>query len=181
VNPQSPATRAAAWALVGGVIASLVLIVPQLPGSARGSRLADYAALAAGLLAVQLGLGASARADAGFRERMQCATIIAAIVSLLTGLGAYLLFAALRPMLLADRYAAQQRALAGSSAAPERLTRELVSLADRKAQYLDPAFQAFSTAGTLFFFGMLLGPFGAWRAHVARRLRPPPARAGGSG
>src|SRR5208282_2039876 len=123
---------------------------------------------------------ASARPGAGFRERIQCATLIAAAVSLTTGLGAYVLFAVLRPTLLADRFAAQQRALAGSALGTERIAHELVSLAARKAQYLDPLFQALSTAGTLFFFGMLLGAYGAWRVHVASRLRPPPARPGAS-
>ncbi|HXQ32188.1 MAG TPA: hypothetical protein VN790_09515 [Steroidobacteraceae bacterium] len=175
-----PVRLSLAWGLGGGIVASLILIAPPLLGAAPGGRLADFGALAAGLLAVQLGLGASARPGAGFRERMQCATIIAATVSLTTGLGAYVLFAVLRPTLLADRYAAQQRALARSAPGTERITHELVSLAARKAQYLDPLFQALSSAGTLFFFGMLLGAYGAWRVHVASRLRPLPARPGAS-
>jgi hypothetical protein len=179
VSAVRPATLALSWGLGGGVVASLALIAPHLLGAAPDSRLADYGALVAGLLAVQLGLGASARPGAGFRERMRCATLVAATVSLATGFGAYVLFAVLRPMLLADRYAAQQRAVAGSGAGAERMSKELLSLAARKAQYLDPVFQALSSAGTLFFFGMLLGAYWAWRVHVASRLRPRPPPSNG--
>jgi len=181
VSAGRPATIALAWGLGGGIVASLVLIVPHLAGAAPASRLADYGALAAGLLAVQLGLGASARPAAAFRERMQCATVVAVTVSVITGLAAYLLFAVLRPTLLAIRFAAQQRAAAGSMSGAPRGARELASLAAHKAQYLDPLFQSVSTAATLLFFGLLLGAYGAWRVHVASRLQPPPARAGLTG
>jgi hypothetical protein len=167
----TPRSLALAWGLGGGVLAALVMVVPELLARPGGGRLAGYAGLAAGLIAVHLGTRAATTADAGFGARLVNAALLAASVSLLAGLGLYGLFARLRPELLAARFSAYQQSVAASGAPAERIARELARLAASRAQYLDAGYQALSSASTLFFFGMLLGGYGAWRAHRLGRLR----------
>jgi len=169
---MQPPAAALAWGIGGGVVAALVMVVPELLAAPGGGRLSEYAGLAAGLLAVHLGTRAAARAGPGFGARLGNATILALSVSVVAGLGLYALFANLRPGLLAARLLAYERAVSASGAPPERVARELARLTALRAEYLDAAYQALSSASTLFFFGMLLGGYGAWRSHVAAHLRP---------
>ena len=162
---------ALAWGLGGGAVATLIMLIPELVARPGGGRLAEYGGLVAGLLAVHLGSRAIARGDLSFGARLRDAALLATSMSLLVGLGLYGLFALWRPGLLAARFASYQEALAASGAPPERIARELAHLAASRAGYLDAGYQALSGASTLFFFGMLLGGYGAWRAHVARALR----------
>ena len=167
----SPRSLALAWGLGGGVLAALVMVVPELLARPDAGRLAEYAGLAAGLIAVHLGTRAAAREDSGFGARLANATLLAASVSLIAGLGLYALFAGLRPGLLAARLSAYQQSVSTSGAPAERIARELARLAASRAEYLDAGYQALSSASTLFFFAMLLGGYGAWRAHLVGRLR----------
>ena len=162
---------ALAWGFGGGVVAGLVMVVPELASHPGGGRLAAYGGLAAGLIAVHLGTRAAARVDASFGARLGNATLLAASVSLLVGLSLYGLFARLRPGLLAERFSAYQHSVAVSGAPAERIARELGRLAASEPKYLDAGYQALSSASTLFFFSMLLAGYGAWRAHLVRRLR----------
>lgn len=168
---MQPLARSLAWGLGGGVVAALVMVIPELTAAPGGGRLPEYGGLAAGLIAVHLGTRAAARVDSPFGARLRNAALLAASVSLLVGLSLYSLFAVLRPGLLATRLAAYEHSVAASHAPPERIARELARLVTSRAEYLDAGYQALSSASTLFFFGMLLGGYGAWRVHLARRLR----------
>jgi hypothetical protein len=163
---------AARAGVVGGLLACLAAIVPALLVPGTDARFASYAAILVTLIAVQLGTRAAAAApgDAGFRARLAAATLIAALVAVLDGLGLYLLYAALRPGLLVTRYAAYEAQLWSSGLAQERLAQGLAALTARRAQYLDPVYQAAEGAGTLLFCGLVLGAYLAFRAHVAARL-----------
>jgi hypothetical protein len=163
---------AAAAGLLGGVLAGLAGVLPALLMPATDGHFASYAAILVTLIAVQLGgrAAAAAPADAGFRARLVATATIAALIAVLDGLGLYLLYAALRPGLLAVRYAGYEAQLWSTGLAPERLAAGLAALAARRAQYLDPLYQALEAAGTLLFCGLVLGAFLAFRARVARRL-----------
>jgi hypothetical protein len=163
---------AAAAGLVGGVLAALVGVVPALVAPGTDGRFASYAAVLVALIAVQLGTRAAAAApeDAGFRPRLAAAALIAALVAVLDGFGLYLLYAALKPGLLATRYAGYEAHLWSAGLAPQRLAAGLAALTARRAQYLDPAYQALEGAGTPLFCGLVLGAYLAFRARVAARL-----------
>lgn len=163
---------ATAAGLLGGILACLVAIVPALATSGTDGRFASYAAILVTLIAVQLGTraAAAAPADAGFGARLAAATLIAALVAVLDGLGLYLLYAALKPALLATRYGAYEARLWSAGLAPQRLAAGLAALAARRAQYLDPLYQAVEGAGTLLFCGLVLGAYLAFRARLAARL-----------
>ena len=169
---------AAGAGVVGGLLACLVGIVPALLVPDTDGRFASYAAILVTLIAVQLGTRAAAAAPegAGFRARLGAAAVIAALIAALDGLGLYLLYAALRPGLLAVRYAGYEARLWSAGLAPERLAHGLAALTARRAQYLDPHYQAAEGAGMLLFCGLVLGAYLAFRAHIAARLarRPRP-------
>jgi hypothetical protein len=104
-------------------------------------------------------------------------TTLVLLSSAIVGLALYALYAVLRPDLLAERHAGLMARVRASGRPPDRVAHELERLATQQAQYLDPAWQALGTAGTLLFFGMLLALYSAWRWQVAERLaRGPGAR-----
>ena len=167
-----PLTLAAVAGLVGGVLAGLAGIGPALVTPGANGRFASYAAVLVTLIAVQLGARAAAAAPGGgaFRARLSAAAVISTLVAALDGLGLYLLYAALRPELLAERYGAYEARLWAAGLPPERLAAGLAELTARRAQYLDPLYQAVETAGLLLFCGLVLGAYLAFRARLAARL-----------
>jgi hypothetical protein len=156
-----------AYGLGGGASAALVFLLlgSVAPGAARGG---DFAALAVGVLAVHLGM----RVAGGLAPRalIRRALALATVASATLGLGAYALYAWLRPHLLADRYSSYRQLVAANGAPAGRVAAELARLDATRAAYLDPAYQALSTAGTLFFVALLVGGYAGFRAHLARRL-----------
>ncbi|MBS0393341.1 MAG: hypothetical protein JSR54_01880 [Proteobacteria bacterium] len=106
------------------------------------------------------------------------ATDVAGLVALAHGAALYALYAGLRPGLLAERFAAAGAALRAASLPPERLAQGLAGLAARRAQALDPLYQALEGAVTVLFCGLVLGAYLAFQAQVAARLgrgpRPAP-------
>jgi hypothetical protein len=162
--------------LVGGVLASLAGILPAYLAPAADGRFGLYAAILVTLIAVQLGARAAAAtaADGGFAARLGAAALIAMLVACVDVLGLYLLYAALKPGLLAARYGAYEAQLWAAGLAPARLAAGLAALAVRRAQYLDPLYQALEGAGALLFCGLVLGAYLAFRAQVAARLRRRP-------
>ncbi|HUO96620.1 MAG TPA: hypothetical protein VMT92_10370 [Steroidobacteraceae bacterium] len=171
---MTSAAGAARAGTIGGLAAGLIAIVPALLGSSGDGRIVGYAALLAVLISVQVGARAAALAPAGFAARLAAAALIAVLASALYGLALYLLYAALRPQLLTLRYSAYAAALWTSGLSPERQAAGLAELAARRAQYLDPAYQAVEGAGLALFCGLVLGAYGAFRARVAGRLGPRP-------
>ncbi len=168
--------RAAAAGLVGGLFASLVGILPAFLTPAADGRFGLYAAILVTLIAVQLGARAAAAvAGTGFGARLAAAALIATLVACVDGLGLYLLYVRLKPALLAARYGGYEAQLWSAGLPPERLAAGLAALAARRAQYLDPFYQALEGAGALLFCGLLLGAYLAFRAQVAARLRRRPA------
>ncbi len=161
---------AAAAGIVGGLLACLVAILPALLLPAADGRFASYAAILVTLIAVQLGSRAAAATDAGFGARLGAAALIAALVAVLDALGLYLLYAVLKPDLLAARFGAYEAALWAAALPPARLAAGLAALAARRAQALDPLYQAVEGAGLLLFCGLVLGAFIAFRARIASRL-----------
>jgi hypothetical protein len=163
--------RALGVALSGGGMAGALTIL--LPFTAlHASRLAEYAGLAVGLVAVHLAMRATRGTP--FRARLAAALLVATVVSACVGGASYLLFRGIEPGLLAARYERAQLELQSSGAAPARIDAEMSRLDARKASYLDPAFMAISSAGALFFFAVLLAGFAAFRTYVAERLAPRP-------
>ncbi len=167
-----PLALAAAAGLVGGALACLAGIGPALLTPAANGRFASYATILVTLIAVQLGARAAAAAPdgGGFRARLAAASVIAVLVAVLDGLGLYLLYAALRPGLLAARYGAFEAQLWSAGLPPERLAAGLGELAARRAQYLSPVFQAIEGAAMVLFCGVVLGAYLAFRARLAARL-----------
>ena len=167
-----PLALAAAAGLVGGVLACLVGIAPALATPGASGRFASYAAILVTLIAVQLGARAAAAAPdgGGFGARLGAAAVIAALVAVLDGFGLYLLYALMRPELLAARYGAYEAQLWSAGLPPARLAAGLAELAARRAQYLSPLYQAIEGAGTLAFCGLVLGAYLAFRARLAARL-----------
>ena len=163
---------AAACGVGGGVAAALVVVLPRLGAAGRDDRLADYAGLLIVLMAVHLGSRAAAglRPPAGFGARVGAAVLIASCASSAVGIGLYALYALLRPRLLAERYAFYVTHVRAGGVAAEQSTAALAELAARRAQHLDPSFQALAGAGTVFFCATLLGAFLAFRWRVASRL-----------
>jgi hypothetical protein len=165
---------AARYGFAGGLCASLVMVVPAYVSENATTPLADWGGTLVTLLAVHAGLRAATAApgDAGFGRRIGIATVIATAASAIVAAGLYALYATWRPGLLAARYALYaERLRSGGEAPAGRAAFEVARLAARKAQYLDPAFQAFAAAGTIFFFAMLFGAYSAWHFRVAARLR----------
>ena len=175
---MSPRARrlAVAAGLVGGALAWLAGSVPALVTRGTDGRFESYAAILVCLIAVQLGAhaAAAALADAGFGARLAAASLIAALVALLDGVGLLLLYVVQRPGLLAARYTGYEAQLWAAGLAPGRLAAGLASLAARRAQYLDPVYQALEGAGTVLFCGLVLGAYLAFRARIAARLRRRP-------
>ena len=172
---------AASCGLGGGLVAALVVVLPRLGHAGGDSALADYAGLAVVLLAVHLGSRAAAgpAPGSGFGARFGAAALIATLASSAVGIGLYVLYAELRPALLAERYALYVSRVQAGGVAVERGAAALAELAARRAQYLDPAFQALAGAGTFYFCAMLLGAYLAFRARVAARLGMGAAATGG--
>jgi hypothetical protein len=165
---------AARYGFAGGLCASLVMVVPASLSDAATTPLGDLGGTLVVLLAVHAGMRAATAAEAftGFGRRIGIATVIATGASAIVAVGLYALYAAWRPGLLAARYALyEQRLKSGGGAPAGRAAFEVARLAARKAQYLDPAFQAIAAAGTIFFFAMLFGAYAAWHFRVAARLR----------
>ena len=168
--------RAAAAGLVGGLLAALVEIAPAYLTPAADGRFGLYAAILVTLIAVQLGGRAPAPANGNSGARLGAAALIAALVAAVDALGLYALYAALKPSLLAARYGGYEAQLWSAGLAPARLAAGLAALASRRAQYLDPLYQALEGAGALLFTGLLLGAYLAFRAQVAARLGRRPGR-----
>jgi hypothetical protein len=162
---------AAAAGLVGGILACLAAIGPALVNPGADGRFASYAAILVTLIAVQLGARAAGSLpdDGGFGPRLAAAAVISMFVALLDGLGLYLLYSALQPALLATRYAAYEAHLWSAGLPPARLAAGLGALAARRAQFLDPLYQAAEGAGMLLFCGLVLGAYLAFRARLAAR------------
>jgi hypothetical protein len=163
---------AATAGLLGGLLAGLAGIVPPLLTAGADGRFASYAAILVTLIAVQLGARAAAAAPGGggFRARLAAAAVIAGLIALLAGLALYLLYAGLRPGLLAARYGGYEAQLWSAGLPPARLAAGLAELAARRAQYLDPLYQAAEGGGMLLFCGLVLGAYLAFRARLAARL-----------
>ncbi len=165
--------------LLGGLVSSLCRVGPALMAAAPNTKFTDYAGLLAALLALHMGLRACARARGtpSYASRLVDGSLIVIVESVVLGLALYLLYAVFRPGLLMERYGAYVAGLQASGLETARVLRALADLGARKAQYLDPVFQAVEGAGTLFFAGMLLSTYLAFRARVAERLaRGRPAR-----
>ena len=164
--------RALGAGFAGGCVASLVTVL--VPFTAlRDTRVADYAGLVIGLLAVHLGMRATRAAP--FRARLAAAFLIASVASLCVGAASFVLFRDLQPGLLAERYQHYVRELQSSNAPTARTAAELGRLAERRASYLEPGLQAITAGGTLFFFALLLGGYAAFQTYVAERLPSRPA------
>jgi hypothetical protein len=178
--PRSrPATAAALrYGLGGGALAALAMLLPALAMTGADARLGEYAGTMVALLAIHLGTRAVAVAEPvlAFGRRVRLAVLLVACASGVLGAGLYALYRYLRPDLLAIRYVGLEARLAASREPAARVAAELARLAQQQAQYLDPAFQALTTAGTVFFFGMLLALYSAWRARVLARLGDRPQR-----
>jgi len=159
------------FGVLGGVLASAFVVLP--PALGAGGRLTDYAGMMIAMLAVFFGSRAigAAHPTLGYGRRAVLGTTIVVVASAIVGLALYALYAKLRPGLLGERYLEFQQRVRDSGAPPERVATELERLAMQKAQYLDPAFQALGTAGTLAFFGIVLAMYSAWRWRVLQRLK----------
>lgn len=171
-----PTAIAVRFGLLGGLLATAFIVGPPLLAPSAEGRLTDYVGMMIAMLAVFLGSRAIARAHPRltYGRRIVLGTTVVLLASALVGLALYALYAVLRPGLLADRYASLEARVRASGHPTERIAAELERLATQKAQYLDPAFQALGIAGTLFFFGMVLALYAAWRWQVAQRLPPRP-------
>lgn len=168
------AVRATAVALIagllGGLVADLCLIGWGLVASPPVGRAGEIAGLLGALLVAQAGGRAAARLEPGFGARLKVAALIGAAEAAVSGAGAYLLFAVLRPQLLPERFEAAEQAVRSSGATASRLGAELARLAAMKPEALDAAHQALAVAGLVGFLAVLLGAYGAFRIHAARRI-----------
>lgn len=179
-SQTSPATTITLrYGLGGGALATLAMLLPPLVAPAADARLGEYAGTLVALLTINLGMRAVMAAEPvlAFRRRVGLAALLVACASGVLGVGLYALYRFLRPDLLAIRYTGLEARLAASREPAARVAAELARLAEQKPQFLDPAFQAVSTAGTVFFFGMLLAFWSAWRSRVLARLVDRPNRA----
>ncbi|MCZ8131934.1 MAG: DUF4199 domain-containing protein [Steroidobacteraceae bacterium] len=172
VAPAAPTDIAIRFGLIGGLLASVFIVGPPLLAPALGGALTDYAGLMIAMLAVWMGSRALgvAHPRLPYTRRLVLGSTIVATASLVVGFALYALYAWLRPTLLAERYAALEGRVRASGREPGEVATELERLARQQVQYLDPAFQAVATAGTLFFFGMILALYAAWRWRVVQRL-----------
>jgi hypothetical protein len=159
----SPRSRALVAGLTAGALASAAAVLPLvLAGGA--TRAPEYVALLVVVLGTHVG---SRQAVAGlpappFPVRLRAMTTTALAASALLGVALWLLYATWRPDLLDVRY----RALIVDRAS----TAALADLVARRAQSVDPLFQALSVAGTGFFLAFLTGGFAAYRRRVASRM-----------
>lgn len=178
-----PTAIAVRFGLLGGGLATAFIVGPPLLAPAAGERLTDYVGLMIAMLAIFLGSRAVARAhpQLTYGRRIVLGTTIVVLASALVGLALYALYAVLRPGLLTERYASLEARVRASGRPAERVATELERLATQKAQYLDPAYQALGVAGTLFFFGIVLALYSAWRWQVAQRLGRRPGAGPGQG
>jgi hypothetical protein len=167
-----PTAVAILFGVLGGSLASAFVTLPPLLAAGGGGRLTDYAGLMVAMLAVFFGSRAIGvvHPELGYGRRAVLGTTIVVVASAIVGLSLYALYAWLRPTLLAERYADYEARVRASGQPAERVAAELERLASQQAQYLDPAFQAIGTAGTLAFFGIVLALYSAWRWRVAQRL-----------
>lgn len=171
VQPD-PTAIAIRFGVLGGLLASAFIVLPPLLASGGGGRLTDYAGMMVAMLAVFFGSRAIGvvHPSLPYGRRAVLGTTIVVVASAIVGLSLYALYAWLRPTLLAERYADYVARVRASGQPAERVATELERLASQEAQYLDPAFQALGTAGTLAFFGIVLAMYSAWRWRVAQRL-----------
>ncbi|MEI8258793.1 MAG: hypothetical protein WCJ30_24245 [Deltaproteobacteria bacterium] len=172
VGPVLP--RALAAGAAAGLVAAAVAIVPAL-GSAGDTRLADYAALLVVILGTLGGLRhvVVARPHASFADRLAAMAASAGAACAVLAAGLWRLYAVWRPALLEDRYQAVVVTV-GRRSAPALAEAALADLVARKAQYLDPLFQALSGAVTAFFFATLVGGYAVFRWRVAARVARAP-------
>ncbi|MBS0373043.1 MAG: hypothetical protein JSR73_00560 [Proteobacteria bacterium] len=178
---RRPLALAAVAGIVGGGLAVLLSLGAALLRPLADGRFASYAAVLVTLISVQLGARAAAEAPGGggFGARLGAGATIAAIVAAAEAVGLYVLYAGLRPGLLAARYAAVEAAVAKASLTAAAAARAAAALAARRAQALDPLYQALEGAGLLLFCGLVLAAYLAFRARVVERLtagRPSPRR-----
>jgi hypothetical protein len=169
---RDPTAIAIRFGILGGLLASAFVVLPPLLAPGSGGRLTDYAGMMVAMLAVFFGSRAIGvvHPELTYGRRAVLGTTIVVVASTTVGLSLYALYASLRPALLAERYADYESRVRSSGQPPERIAAELERLASQKVQYLDPAFQALATAGTLAFFGIVLAMYSAWRWRVAQRL-----------
>lgn len=159
----SPRARALLAGVTTGGLAGTSAILPLV--TAGGTpRAPEYVAL----LIVVLGTHVGARhavaglPAASFPVRLTTMTTTALVAAALLGVALWMLYADWRPDLLDARY----RALLADRAS----TGALADLVARRAQSVDPLFQALSVAGTGFFLAFLTGGFTAFRRRVASRV-----------
>jgi hypothetical protein len=159
--------------LIGGALAGFCLIAWALVSAPPVNRAGEILGLIGALLVAQAGGRAAARLEPGFAARLRAASVLALTEAGISAAGAYWLFAGLRPQLLAQRYTAAEQALTSSSDAAPHLSAELARLAAMKPQALDASYQALAVGGLVGFLAVLLGAYGAFRAHALRRGRGP--------
>ena len=167
-----PTAIAIRFGVIGGLLASAFVVLPPLLSPGGGGRLTDYAGMMVAMLAVFFGSRAIGvvHPELTYGRRAVLGVTVVVVASAIVGLALYALYARLRPTLLAERYADYEARVRASGQPPERIAAELERLAAQEIQYLDPAFQALGTAGTLAFFGIVLAMYSAWRWRVAQRL-----------
>ncbi len=161
--------RAFAWGLLGGCLAGLVSLLPALGAPALSPRVAGYAGLIVGLVVIRFGTEKTPGAGASFGQRLALAGLLVTTLAAVTAAALCLEFTWLRPELLSERYAGYQALVRASAVAPATVAAELARLASHRAEYLSAGYQALSDASALFFFGMLLGAYGAWRERTRER------------
>lgn len=164
--------RATLAGIGGGLAAGVASVLPPLLSPATDARVGNVAGLLVALVAVELGTraAAAARPGAATAVRLGEAALVTTLVSAGAGLALYVLYAWLRPGLLAEHYARYEARLKLAGLGTERAAAALAELASRRPEYLDPLFQAAEGAALVFFCGMLLGGYGAFRARLAARL-----------
>lgn len=178
---RTPLALAAVAGTVGGGLAVVLSVGAALLRPVDDGRFASYAAVLVTLISVQLGARAAAEAPGGggFGARLSAGAAIAVMLAVADGVGLFVLYAWLRPGLLAARYAAIEAALAKAPLAAAAAARATAALAARRAQALDPLYQALEGAGLLLFCGLVLAAYLAFRARVVARFtagRPSPHR-----
>lgn len=158
-------------ALRGGLVAAAVMLLPPLLWPSLDARLTGYAGLLIVLLSIQAGLRtlASLGGLGTLGRRLGFGGLFALIESLVVSLALYLLYAWLRPELLAARYASMSAKVAAGS--PAQVTERLTALAAGRAQALDPLFQAVEGGVTILFAALLLVAYLGIRAQVLSRLK----------
>jgi hypothetical protein len=155
--------RCGVW---GGLVAALALWIPALYIPTMDARWATYLSQLIVLLSVPLGVRAVVQRQAqdNFRLRVSVGACLAAIQAGMVSLALYVLYAWLRPGLLAARALAHS-AQTGVS------TERLVVLASAPAQALDPVFQAFAGGVLIFLLALLLVGYLALRQRLLARLQ----------